>query len=626
MGNALTGGQERRWLARALLAFVVGLLTVLIALPNGPLAGVSMAQQASPSPTVANPVKFINPSTGGPGTEISFKDDNADPALGETFHLVAGAKNAPSGSKVTFKYKKGSDPEITIAEVPAVGGSDAFDTQWAKPAGLGEGSVTLSATLADSSNNILSRDEIVATVNDADPGATPTEENRGETVEITAPANGTALGFYKQANNTHVGGIAVSMSADVANVDVFFSKAPIGSAPTWTSCGTETKANAANGVRCTLPADTQPADVTAIGALAKNTANTSVPAGTDADSGDAHRVYGYSQTPGSFTFAPGTSQEVPPDASGNFACSQVFTATLLDTDGRPIAGANVDIHAQHPVDEIFFDDSDATGTNNTSPSQAPDASHSSATEGAVDCEGTAIPRAFSGTQGRHESGGAEDIKHIESTAPGTDDSGSFKFQVYNRTKTTGVTQVTIWADRDNDDQLCNGEASGNVAVGWGTPPGTPSGVTPDLSDCPTPSPSASPSASPTATPSPTASPTTSPTASPTESPTFSPTPSEDKHSRDVDFNLKDAKQNKLSISGKVTVDDGFNDCRSTVPVKIQKKKNGKFKTIKQISTNGKGKFDTKVKDKTGKYRVLAPKVDLGLDVCTKAQEAKTHKH
>jgi IPT/TIG domain-containing protein len=96
-----------------------------------------------------------------------------------------------------------------------------------------------------------------------------------------------------------------------------------------------------------------------------------------------------------------------------------------------------------------------------------------------------------------------------------------------------------------------------------------------------------------------------------------------KHARSVNLNLK----KHLTATGTVSVGDGFNACRSNVTVKVQRLKNGVWKTVGTDQTTGNGKYKEVLKDKTGKYRAIAKKKVLngGDDVC-KADTSPTRKH
>jgi hypothetical protein len=88
------------------------------------------------------------------------------------------------------------------------------------------------------------------------------------------------------------------------------------------------------------------------------------------------------------------------------------------------------------------------------------------------------------------------------------------------------------------------------------------------------------------------------------------------HKMSVTLRLSDS----LNAAGHVSVGDGFADCRDAVKVKIQRKVNGVWKTIRSATTTATGKYAGHLKNKHGKYRTLAPKLTLnsGADVCAKA--------
>jgi hypothetical protein len=96
-----------------------------------------------------------------------------------------------------------------------------------------------------------------------------------------------------------------------------------------------------------------------------------------------------------------------------------------------------------------------------------------------------------------------------------------------------------------------------------------------------------------------------------------------KHDRSVSLTLK----KHLIATGVVSVADGFNACRSNVTVKIQRLKNGVWKTVGTDQTTGTGKYKKVLADKVGKYRALAKKTVMngGDDVC-KADTSPTRKH
>jgi hypothetical protein len=373
----------------------------------------------------------------------------------------------------------------------------------------------------------------------------------------------------------------------------------------------ETVANSANGVRCTLASGVNPASVTAI-AAATGDANQSVSAGTctpsapnapsncgeGEDSGDAHRATGYSQTPNSVTISPATQQKDDEAAEGvQFPCSDVITATVLDQVGRKVAGANVDVHAAGPSDNLYFDD---TGNNSTAHQPPNSAGHT--TEATVDCESTTQPRPFNSTsgegQGEHEVSGEGDIKHIETQAAGTDDAGQMKFQLHNRSTLTGSTQFTAFYDADDDDVRCSSEPAGHGSIGWGAAPASPTGVAATTSTCTTPT--SSPSASTTSSASATAS------SSSSASPTSSASPGT---ARTTGLSASEAKVESgatVTFTGQVISSD--ESCEDNEFVRIQRRVHGtdSFENFRSLNTDSEGQFEASVEaNVSADYRAFA---------------------
>jgi IPT/TIG domain len=97
------------------------------------------------------------------------------------------------------------------------------------------------------------------------------------------------------------------------------------------------------------------------------------------------------------------------------------------------------------------------------------------------------------------------------------------------------------------------------------------------------------------------------------------------HSRSVTLGLK----KHLVARGAVSVGDGFTACVANVPVKIQRKTSGGWKSVGSTTTDASGSYKKKIKDKPGKYRAKATKVSLnnGVDVCLgDTSPARKHTH
>ena len=91
-----------------------------------------------------------------------------------------------------------------------------------------------------------------------------------------------------------------------------------------------------------------------------------------------------------------------------------------------------------------------------------------------------------------------------------------------------------------------------------------------------------------------------------------------KHLRSISLSLR----GKLRASGAVSVTDGTAACAATVPVRIQHRVNGKWRTVGTGTTSSTGSYSIRVAKGSGKYRARAPKSTLANgDVCGKAKSA-----
>jgi IPT/TIG domain len=88
------------------------------------------------------------------------------------------------------------------------------------------------------------------------------------------------------------------------------------------------------------------------------------------------------------------------------------------------------------------------------------------------------------------------------------------------------------------------------------------------------------------------------------------------HSRSVTLALR----KHLVARGKVSVGDGFTACFANVPVKIQRKVSGVWKTVRTAFTTSTGSYGKRLPNRSGRYRSLAPKLTLnsGADICARA--------
>jgi hypothetical protein len=89
------------------------------------------------------------------------------------------------------------------------------------------------------------------------------------------------------------------------------------------------------------------------------------------------------------------------------------------------------------------------------------------------------------------------------------------------------------------------------------------------------------------------------------------------HARSISLSLR----KHLVARGKVSVGDAFTDCAASVPVKIQRRVSGHWKTVGSTTTSDTGAYNKRIRNRAGKYRAKAPKVSLGTpvtDICSGA--------
>jgi hypothetical protein len=67
----------------------------------------------------------------------------------------------------------------------------------------------------------------------------------------------------------------------------------------------------------------------------------------------------------------------------------------------------------------------------------------------------------------------------------------------------------------------------------------------------------------------------------------------------------------LVARGAVSADNGFTPCVASVPVKIQRRVAGGWKTVRTTTTSPTGSYKRRIPDEAGRYRATAPKVPSG---------------
>jgi hypothetical protein len=88
------------------------------------------------------------------------------------------------------------------------------------------------------------------------------------------------------------------------------------------------------------------------------------------------------------------------------------------------------------------------------------------------------------------------------------------------------------------------------------------------------------------------------------------------HSRTVILRLR----RHLVARGTVGADPEFADCVAGVTVKVQRRVEGEWKTVRTTTTSPTGSYRRRIPDKVGRYRATAPRIDVngGADICLRA--------
>jgi hypothetical protein len=87
------------------------------------------------------------------------------------------------------------------------------------------------------------------------------------------------------------------------------------------------------------------------------------------------------------------------------------------------------------------------------------------------------------------------------------------------------------------------------------------------------------------------------------------------HLRSITLSLR----RHLVARGVVSVEAGApTTCVASVPVKIQRRSGGSWKTVGKTTTNDTGAYRRRIRDRAGRYRSVAPLITVGTDTCNRA--------
>lgn len=429
-------------------------------------------------------------------SEVSDKNDGSD----ATYHLTAWTQGATLTSIVEFEIRDVDGGSIATYTATRVG-ENAWEYNWDIPDSIPDGQYEVVALhYSSSADPAPAEDRRNIKVNRAGPNDEDADA-AAETVEITYPEHGGPLGLKftprddkgtaDPADDTPASASFVmtgTASDGTTYVKGFYSVSPVGTNPEYIECANSYKPVGSSGssstrtftYRCltgALDAGVTAEDVTAVALVAndspRNIGGPQPPVDSERDdSTDGHQTNSYEQHPTAIEVEPSRTDKAP------VASCVYFTARVLDENGRPIGGQNVDVHASGPTDQLKFDTDDRSSSP-VSPNKPPD-------QGGHQKE-TAYHCAFDepyGGQGDHNRAGIPDVKHIESTSAGdTDDNGVFTFGLFSDAE--GTTQISAWADTVDDDVYDQGvEPCGNASIGWGSfSAPTPSGADENFTDC-----------------------------------------------------------------------------------------------------------------------------------------------
>lgn len=595
----------------------VGVFFVALAL--GSLYLTSSASPIQAQSAAAPNIAFLNPSSfASNGTTIVVSDTapNKPEGASESYKLSAWVSNAPTDAIVEFEVRQVSvlpGAEQTTVEAQTKLAGNTFEGEWSIPEDWSNGTYEVIATLYTGG---LETDTARVEVQLTRPAA------KAHISYPTSDAGDAALGrwgtFYPlgsaSTDRSPKGRIGVNYTdhergAATTFVRTFYTTSSPGQNPSWTACGTEKTGShpilpndqAADGVRCRLNSSTDQSRVTAVAAVANSSTGPEMEAQLNG-AGDVLRVTTpYAQTPSKLTFVEGgTGESVDLDETDDFPCHQV-ELSVADQYQLEILGANVDVHAWGPGDDLWFN----TGRSAPDSVQAPDRG-THAREDGYDCLSRQHTDQAADDQGEHGVTGGPDLKHVESAGSGTSDTGGWVFELKpDPAEATGAnhtTQFVVWIDEQNDGRNTNNDTldSSEVAlcgsVGFGGSPESPVG-TPviALEEC----------TGESRTPTPTTTPTASASSSPSTSPSTSPTPTT-RADRSISLSAARLRGTRFAFSGRVTSEE--QGCARSKVVRLQKRTlDNRWKTVQETKTDVEGNYrmTRRVRKKT-RFRALAP--------------------
>lgn len=512
----LAAARHPQAMARLVLAFVASILVILLALmgmssgPNGAMVFAQATESASPTPEPTGPgIALLNPN---PTYNPEFVLPPADPVISdmpdghdEQYHVVAVTRDAPANAVVEAYFQPAGLNELTVGTLDRVPGSaDTWEFFWDVPDNLPVNDGVFKVRLFEATPagfEEVASDETPAGI-----------DNSAETIEMSWPSQNGQLGFHKPKGGAWRTVMEGTTSEFATFAYMYYTLSPPGAAAVYQLCGTTgTGARRADDTRpwvgtCTLGGKDLPSQVTAVAAVAvEDVIGEREPEGFTQESADAHRVQPYVQDvtrmtveiqgvgpAGTASYPTTTRRQVVPPRSATAtrapdSCLR-FEARVKDHLGRPVQGANLDVHIQGPDDQLRYGDDGSSSASGSTDSarKPPDKAHDKESGGSC-FDSTSTPQDDRGSprgtdQGEHNIPGGPDQKHIETVAgtglespSGGAGPGAFRFLVFS--SRAGFTDITAWVDDEpianeaavreaDDDVLEPGEPIGNLRAQW----------------------------------------------------------------------------------------------------------------------------------------------------------------
>ncbi|HET7483285.1 MAG TPA: hypothetical protein VFK89_10530, partial [Actinomycetota bacterium] len=368
-------------------------------------------------------VHFLNPSGygDGAGDDVSNVQDRNN-----FFHVLTRVDLPGVIPGVELLLSSDGASFSKIGDMTRVGATDTYEYDWVTST-FEDGSYTLRARILGTEQQEDREIDI---------------DNSLNTVELTSPGTSGILPFIDQ--KASIRGVA---SADAARVDFYYTTTGATErrdAEQWVQCGStnlEAPGDAPQAFdgECSLSEGDDAGSVTGVAAIASFCDDIAgcpedTPLGSvTGESGDAHRVFGLDASP--------QMSLDPEHGSGPAKTCQKIVVRVEDETGGPVAGTNVDIHADGPEGVHFCRPEGVTQDH-----RAP-------------------------TEGGHtpESGHPDEAKHNDTgvihTEGETGNNGRFTVGIISTDK--GTTELTAWVDLDDNDDLGSNEAASQGDFEWG---------------------------------------------------------------------------------------------------------------------------------------------------------------